>query len=64
VSSFGLSMNNTNVPVVFGIVPHTWAGNVHFDPQAIPNVIIFLLIYNIPSLFCLHVIHITWNMII
>ena len=44
MSSFGLFMTNTNVPVVLGIVPPTWAGTVRFYPQAIPNVILFLFV--------------------
>jgi hypothetical protein len=37
-------MTNTNVPVVLGTFPPTWAGTVRFYPQAIPNVIFFVLL--------------------
>jgi hypothetical protein len=30
--------------VGLGIVPLTWACTVHFDPKAIPNVILFCLL--------------------
>ena len=46
-------MTNTNVPVVIGIVPPTWAHTVHFDPQAIPNVTVFLFVYAFGWVSCL-----------
>ena len=42
MSSYILCMTNTNVPILTGAALPAWVGTVHFDPQAIPNVVFYM----------------------
>ena len=42
MSSYTLCMTNTNVTILTGAALPAWVGTVHFDPQAIPNVVLYM----------------------